>query len=119
MSAGSRDSVSEKALRRAVDECLLSENASPGSEELLRRYSASALRCILERRDRFLLAEALRRDLFPAGLTARMAGEIPNLPFPLRLLLTHPDMADAVPPPSRNGEKAESAMPVFSMPKAS
>ena len=112
MSAGNRDSVSEKALRRAVDECLLSESASPESEELLRRYSASALRCILERRDRSLLAEALRRDLFPVGLTARMAGEIPNLPFPLRLLLTHPEMADAVPPPSRAGEKAEAEKPV-------
>ena len=111
MSAGKRDSVTDKVLRRAVDDCLLSADPSPESEELLRRYSASALRCILERRDRFLLAEALRRDLFPAGLAARMEKETVNLPFPLRLLLTHPEMADSVPPPARAGEKAEAAKP--------
>ena len=38
MSAGKRDSVTDKALRRAVDDCLLSANPSPESEELLRRY---------------------------------------------------------------------------------
>ena len=99
MSAGSAGSPGETALRRAVDLCLLSGVDSPESEALLRRYSAAALRHILERRDRSLLAEALRRGLFPDELAARLERETPNLPFPLRLLLTHPEMADAVPAP--------------------
>ena len=100
MPARNADPAGEAALRRAVDLCLLSDTDSPESEDLLRRYSAAALRHILERRDRALLAEALRRGQFPDELAARLERETPNLPFPLRLLLTHPEMADAVPPPS-------------------
>ena len=90
--------ITEAALRRAVDACLLSSDGDPESEALLRHSSAAALRHILDRRDRALLAEALRHGLFSPMLTSRLAKETPNLPFALRLLLTHPELADAVPP---------------------
>ena len=105
---GNESALTEKALRRAVDACLLSPGGSAADEDVVRRYSAAALRHILERRDRYLLAAALRRGLFSAELAVRLERETPNLPYALRLLLTHPEMADAVPerPPAASSEQA-------------
>ena len=95
----------EAQLRAAVDRCLLGASPSPESEALLRQYSTAALRHILDRRDRRLLACALRAGLFSPELAGRLERETPNLPYPLRLLLQHPELADAVPPPEPSAEK--------------
>ena len=87
----------ESQLRRAVDAVLLTDGGTAESEALLRQYASAALRHILERRDRYLLAEALRRGLFSPEMAMRLARETPSLPYPLRLLLTFPELADAVP----------------------
>lgn len=91
----------EARLRRAVDACFLSPGApDEDAAALLKRYGAAALRHIAERRDRALLAAALRSGLFAPELAARLAEQTPSLPFPIRLLLTHPALAGEVPPVS-------------------
>ena len=115
MATGANNSAPNDArLRRAVDACLLSPGGSPEDEALLRQYPAGALRHILERRDRYLLSAALRRGLFSPELAARLGRETPSLPYPLRLLLNHPELSDAVPPrcasvPASGAETAEPA----------
>lgn len=81
-------------LRRAVDAALLTGEPPEGFDAVLTRYSGAVLRHILERRDKLLLARALEKGWFT---TEQLAGALkadPDLPYPLRLLLLHPEFAE-------------------------
>ncbi len=91
---------SEARLRRAVDARFLMDGASDAeAEALLRQYPAAALRHIAERRDKRLLAAALRSGIFPPEAAERLSERMNTLPFALRLLLSRPELAREVPPP--------------------
>lgn len=113
MALNRQNSISAGRLRAAVDSVLIPGDAEPDpqAEALLRQYAAAALRHILDRQDPPLLAAAIRSGLFPSELAGRVAGEYPALGVRLRLLLEHPELADAVPPPRRQANDAPPAPP--------
>ena len=113
MALNRQNSISAGRLRAAVDSVLIPGDAEPDpqAEALLRQYAAGALRHILDRQDPALLAAAIRSGLFPSELAGRVAGEYPALGVRLRLLLEHPELADAVPPPRRQANDAPPAPP--------
>ena len=109
VSGKNRNGVSPGALRRAVDGVFLAPG-DPRREEyaaLVGQYPAAALRHILERGDKALLAAAIRSGRFPVELTERIAGEFLTLPVQLRLLIEHPALAIDVPPPRAENSAAE------------
>ena len=59
-------------------------------------HPAPYLRSILERRDTALLASVLKEQEFEESLRFSMLKEFPDLPWQLRFLLTHPEMAENV-----------------------
>ena len=65
----------EAQLRRAVDECFNSGTDAPSSEAFLRQYGTAALRHILERRDRYLLAAALEGKSFGCESDVALAAD--------------------------------------------
>lgn len=103
------NTLSPGRLRRCVDAVFLSGGDGPEADELsfVRQYPAAALRHILERHDKALLAQALRSGLFPPEMISRTAAEAGALPVQLRLLLEHPEMARWVPPPAPPAEVPE------------
>ena len=97
MANGSGGGPSPAQLRAAANALFASGEAPEGGvhADLAARYPAALLRFILERRDKVMLSAALRSGIFSRELSARLARENPSAPYPLRLMLTHPELADS------------------------
>jgi len=77
---------------------------------LAAQYPAALLRFVLDRRDKAMLSAAMASGYFSPELAGRLARENPSIPYPLRLLLTHPELAESVGGASaRNGGAAGTA----------
>ena len=111
--AGTKGSgVSQNMLRTAANGLFLTPEDPRRAEyaALLEQYPAAFLRHILERRDKALLAAAVRAGAFSSELMERTAREFSSLPVQLRLLIEHPSLAEDVPPP-RPESAAEAERP--------
>lgn len=73
--------------------------ADAATAALLRQYPAAVLWYLVDRGDRRLLAAALRSGFFTPQLARRTAESAASLSVEARLLLTRPELAEAVPPP--------------------
>ena len=102
---------------RAAAEGLFLRGEAPGPyEELLRQHPAELLRHVAERRDPRLLSRALRSGFFTAEHAAQAERTGRELPYPIRLLLQHPDLAESIPaegPEAPAGENSDIDRPLF------
>lgn len=91
---------SETQLRAAARALFASpETADERARAMAGRWPGALLRAMLAEGDAALLAAALRQGFFSRdALDGALCGEAP-LPFSLRLLLAHPELADALAPP--------------------
>ena len=82
-------------LRAAANALFASGGAAEDSVHtaLAAQYPGALLRYILERRDKVMLSAALRSGFFSRELSSRLARENPSAPYPLRLMLNHPELA--------------------------
>jgi len=102
----SQNSIPTSAqLRQAAEALFVRGEWTEPYTAILSRQSAALLRAVAEQRDPRLLAAALKSGVFTPEHTAQVLRASPHLPYGVRLLLQHPELAedlagkDAAPPP--------------------
>ena len=101
-----QDDALPSRLRAAADGLFLRGEDPEPYREILQRHPVPLLRSAAVRRDPRLLAAALRSGYFTPGQAEQVLRLEKDLPYPIRLLLQHPELAEPLTEPEGRPTKA-------------